>query len=44
MRNEKVYEYDAVIQYSTIDSGGAYVPFPYDVRTEFNIEFCTSGY
>ena len=34
--NEKIYEYDAVIQLSTIGSGGAYVPFPYDVRVEFN--------
>ena len=34
--NEKIYEYDAVIQSSVIGSGGAYVPFPYDVRAEFN--------
>ncbi|MCL2598153.1 MAG: DUF1905 domain-containing protein [Paludibacter sp.] len=33
--NEKVYEYDAVIQHSTIGKGGAYVSFPYDVREEF---------
>ena len=33
--NEKVYEYDAVIQKSSIGKGGAYVPFPYDVRKEF---------
>ena len=33
--NEKVYKYDAVIQHSTIGKGGAYVPFPYDVREEF---------
>ena len=33
--NEKIYEYDAVIQSSTIGKGGAYVPFPYDVRAEF---------
>ena len=33
--NEKVYEYDAVIQNSTIGKGGAYVVFPYDVRAEF---------
>jgi hypothetical protein len=33
--NEKIYEYDAVIQSSVIGSGGAYVPFPYDVRAEF---------
>jgi len=32
---EKVYEYDAVIQSSNIGSGGAYVPFPFNVRTEF---------
>ena len=36
MENEKIYEYDAVIQSSTIGSGGAYVPFPYDLRMEFN--------
>jgi hypothetical protein len=29
-----VYEYEAVIR-SAGDSGGAYVPFPYDIRTEF---------
>jgi len=34
--NKKVYEYEAVIQSSIIGSGGAYVPFPYDVRAEFN--------
>jgi len=33
--NQKVYEYEAVIQSSVIGKGGAYVPFPYDVRTEF---------
>ena len=33
--NEKIYEYDAVIQHSAIGKGGAYVPFPYDVREEF---------
>jgi len=33
--NKKVYEYDAVIQSSGIGKGGAYVPFPYDIRTEF---------
>jgi len=33
--NEKIYEYDAVIQSSTVGKGGAYVPFPYDVRAEF---------
>jgi len=31
--NNKIYEYDAFIQ--STDSGGAYVPFPYDIRTEF---------
>ena len=31
--NEKIYEYDAVIQ--PADKGGAYVAFPYDVRKEF---------
>ena len=34
--NKKIYEYDAVIQSSVIGSGGAYVPFPYDLRAEFN--------
>jgi hypothetical protein len=34
--NEKIYEYDEVIQLSTIGSGGAYAPFPYDVRAECN--------
>jgi len=33
--NKKVYEYDAVIQSADIGSGGAYVPFPYDIRVEF---------
>ena len=32
---EKNYEYDAVIQSSAIGKGGAYVPFPYDIRAEF---------
>ena len=31
--NNKTYEYDAVIQ--PADKGGAYVVFPYDIRTEF---------
>jgi Domain of unknown function (DUF1905). len=31
----KVYEYDAVILASEVGKGGAYVAFPYDVRTEF---------
>ena len=33
--NNKVYEYDAVIAASEIGAGGAYVPFPFDVRAEF---------
>ena len=33
--NKKVYEYEAVIQSSEIGTGGAYVPFPYDIRVEF---------
>ena len=33
--NEKVYEYDAVIQDTASGRGGAYVPFPFDVRAEF---------
>ena len=36
MENEKIYEYDTMIQSSTIGSGGAYVTFPYDLRAEFN--------
>jgi len=32
---QKVYKYKAVIQASEIGKGGAYVPFPYDIRTEF---------
>lgn len=31
--NNKIYEYDAVIQ--PADPGGAYVPFLYDIRAEF---------
>jgi len=31
----KTYKYDAIIQSSEIGSGGAYVPFPYDLRAEF---------
>lgn len=31
--NEKVYEYTVVIQ--SADKGGAYVPFPHNVREEF---------
>ena len=33
--NEKVYEFDAVIQASEIGRGGAFVVFPWDVRAEF---------
>ena len=33
--NEKIYEYDAVIQVSEAGKGGAYVIFPYDLREEF---------
>ena len=33
--SEKIYEYDAVIMSSESGRGGAYVPFPYDVREEF---------
>ena len=33
--NKKTYKYDAVIQSSSSGKGGAYVPFPYDIRTEF---------
>jgi len=33
--NKKIYEYEAVIQSSTIGSGGAYIPFPYDIKKEF---------
>ena len=29
------YEYNAVIQSSEIGKGGAYVPFPYDIREVF---------
>ncbi|ODU55353.1 MAG: enoyl-ACP reductase [Clostridium sp. SCN 57-10] len=31
--NAKQYEYDAIIR--PADKGGAYVPFPFDVRAEF---------
>jgi len=31
----KTYEYDAVIMSSESGRGGAYVPFPYDIREEF---------
>jgi hypothetical protein len=33
--NKIIYEYDAVIHSSQTGGGGAYVPFPYDVRAEF---------
>jgi len=33
--NEKIYEYEAMIQSSAIGNGGAYVPFPYDIKAEF---------
>ena len=32
--NSKIYEYDAVILEAD-GKGGAYVPFPYDIREEF---------
>ena len=31
--NDKIYEYNTVIQ--SAGNGGAYVPFPYDIRNEF---------
>ncbi|MCL2633556.1 MAG: DUF1905 domain-containing protein [Oscillospiraceae bacterium] len=31
---DKTYEYNAIIQADN-DSGGAFVPFPYDIRAEF---------
>ena len=33
--NAKIYKYDAVIMSSSTGRGGAYVPFPYDIRAEF---------
>jgi len=33
--NPKIYEYDAVIAASEVGKGGAYVPFPYDIRAAF---------
>ena len=33
--NEKIYEYEAVIQSSAIGSGGAYVSFPHDIKALF---------
>ena len=32
--NGKIYEYDAIIQ--PAGNGGAYVAFPYNIRTEFD--------
>ena len=34
MRDGKRYEYDAVL-HEMPDSGGSYVPFPWDIREEF---------
>lgn len=31
----KTFAYDATIQASEVGKGGAYVPFPYDIRKEF---------
>lgn len=31
----KIYEYETIIQPSEAGKGGAYVPFPYDVRAVF---------
>jgi len=33
--NQKTYEYEAVILSSNSGRGGAFVPFPFDVREEF---------
>jgi len=33
--SKKVYEYDAVIIATPSSRGGAYIPFPYDIREEF---------
>ena len=33
--DEKIFEYDAVIQASASGKGGAFVPFPYDIRAQF---------
>lgn len=33
MLNPEIYEYDAIIR--PADRGGAYLPFPYDIRAEF---------
>jgi len=35
MKNNKTYKYDAEIQASVMGKGGAYVVFPYDIRSEF---------
>jgi len=35
LMNDKTYEFDAEIKSSEIGKGGAYVPFPYDIRAEF---------
>jgi len=32
---KKIFKYDAVIQSSDSGKGGAYVVFPYDIRSEF---------
>jgi len=31
----RIFEYDAIIMSSDIGKGGAYVPFPYNIKTEF---------
>ena len=33
--SEKMYEYEAKILSSSVGKGGAYVPFPYDLRAVF---------
>ena len=33
--SEKIYEFDAVLQASSLGKGGTYVVFPYDIRAEF---------
>lgn len=33
--NAKIYDYDAMIHSTATGRGGAYVPFPYDIRVEF---------
>ena len=32
--NTKIYEFDAMIE-AVPEKGGAYIRFPYDIRTEF---------